>query len=182
VRQLCLIFVAMFLTSCASQYNGQALKKQPLASSQQSPAKSSEETSIVDGIYEFVSDSTNITSPEPRTERIATPQWQGLWIFHNGYFSQTLMKNDRTEWTPAHFPDDARKVGFDGAAGRYTVAGDAMKLHYRLSFYPGRTNEDRTLKYRFENDELILTEELIPGREYIAAGQRVTVLRRVRSE
>ena len=176
MRQLCLIFVAMFLTSCASQYNGQALKKQ------QPTTQSSQESSTVDGIYEFVSDSTNITSPEPRTERIANPQWQGLWIFHNGYFSQTLMKNDRTEWTPAHFPDDARKVGFDGVAGRYTVDGDAMKLHYRLSFYPGRANEDRTLKYRFENDELILTEELIPGREYIAAGQRVTVLRRVRSE
>ena len=178
MRQLLLTFVAIFLTSCASQYNGQALPKEVPETSQQSAVKSS--APMLDGIYEFVSDSTNITSPEPRNERIATPQWQGLWIFHSGYFSQTLMKNDRKEWTPAHFPDDARKVGFDGTAGGYSVVDrETIMLRCRLSFYPGRINEDRTLKYQFENDVLTLTEELIPGREYVAAGRRVIVLRKV---
>ncbi len=51
----------------------------------------------LDGVYEFVSRTTTVDAPDKSTERLSAPEWFGLWIFHNGYFSQTRMMNIRPD-------------------------------------------------------------------------------------
>ncbi len=100
--------------------------------------------------------------------------------FQNGYFSQTRGKKDRTEWTPAHFPDNPNAIGFDGGSGSFSVRDKTIELKYLTSFYPGRTGMIETLQFNVENDTLTLTEQMAPHMESLATGQRVTVLRRVK--
>jgi hypothetical protein len=153
------------------------LKQDPQSATQATnPAPT---VTTVDGIYEFVSRTTTITAPRQSTERLAAPEWYGLWIFRNGYFSQTRMKNIRPDWTPAQFPSNPQGLGFDGSSGTYVIKGDIIELDYRVNFYPGRIGAVEDLKYRFDNDTLTLTWEMLPGPEFGSTGQRVTVLRRI---
>jgi len=137
-------------------------------------------TASFDGVYEFVSRTTTVEAPDKKTERLSAPDWFGLWIFHEGYFSQTRMMNIRPDWTPAHFPSDPRGLGFDGSSGTYSVKDDIIELKHMVNFYPGRIGAVEDVKYHFENETLTLTLELIPGPESSARGQRVIVLRRIK--
>jgi len=135
---------------------------------------------VLDGTYEFVSEVTNVIAPEKRRDERTAVEWEGLWLFHDGYFSQTLAKRQRLDWTPSHFPDDARKLGFDAASGKYKLEGDTVQLDYGLTFYPVKAGKREILSLHFDGDNLSLTEELTPTREYAATGQRVLVLRKVK--
>lgn len=134
----------------------------------------------LDGVYEFVSRTTTVDTPETRTERLSAPEWFGLWIFHDGYFSQTRMMNIRPDWTPSQFPKDPSGLGFDGSSGTYSVKDDTIEMKHMVNFYPGRIGALEDVKYRFENETLTLTLELVPGPESRAKGQRVIVLRRIK--
>lgn len=178
------IFVAMLVVfyacGCAAQYgSSQKLQKQPLASPSQSATNMKSDSSALDGIYEFVSEVTNVTAPSQRNEQSTAAEWEGLWIFHNGHFSQTFAKKQRTDWTPSHFPNDPRKLGFDAASGVYKIEGNTVQLDYLLTFYPGKAGKREILTYDSDGKTMTLAEELTPTREYAATGQRVLVLRKV---
>ncbi len=134
----------------------------------------------LDGVYEFVSRTTTVDAPDKSTERLSAPEWFGLWIFHNGYFSQTRMMNIRPDWTPSQFPKDPSGLGFDGSSGTYSVKDDTIEMKHMVNFYPGRIGALEDVKYQFENETLTLTWQLIPGPESRARGQRVVVLRKIK--
>ena len=136
--------------------------------------------SSVDGVYEFVSRTTTVEEPGNSSERLSAPEWFGLWIFHDGYFSQTRMMNIRADWTPAHFPSDPRGLGFDGSSGTYSLKDDIIELKHMVNFYPGAIGAIEDVKYHLERETLTLTLDLIPGPESRAKGQRVIVLKRIK--
>ncbi len=111
-------------------------------------------------------------------ERMAQ-EWQGLWLFQKGYFSQTFAKKMRLDWTPTQFPDNPKKIGFDAGAGKYHIDGNSIQLDYDLTFYPGKTGRRDVITYHFDGDILTFTQPLVPHRESAATGQRTTVLRKL---
>jgi hypothetical protein len=173
LRRSVLLSVLIGFTLCACTRYDSESRAQPPASSVK------KDLSVFDGTYEFVSEVTDVIAPEKRRDERAALEWEGLWLFQNGYFSQTLAKRQRLDWTPSHFPDDARKLGFDSASGKYKLEGNTVQLDYVLTFYPGKAGKREILSYRFDGNQLTLTEELAPTREYAATGQRVLVLRKV---
>ncbi len=168
---LLLSAVALSLCACARYDN------QSLAQSSNSSVK--KDATVLDGTYEFVSEVTDITAPEKRHDERRVQEWEGIWLFRDGRFSQTMAKRQRLDWTPSHFPDDARKLGFDAASGKYKLQGDTVQLDYDLTFYPGKAGLREILTYHFDGDALTLTQELTPSRESAATGQRTVVLRKV---
>lgn len=180
MRLLLIMSAAIIACGCGFNYGWQESRSQPLPSSaSQSLARPRAEVATLNGVYELVSDTTTVTAPAQSVSQITSNEWKGLWFFQNGYFSQTLTKKERPEWTPLHFPTDARGTGFDGAAGTYSVEGETVELEYRLAFYPGRAYALDVMSYRLEGDTLTLTKELSPHREDLSEGQRVIVLRRI---
>jgi len=133
----------------------------------------------LDGAYEFVSEVTDISAPEKSHEERMAQEWQGLWLFQKGYFSQTFAKKMRLDWTPTQFPDNPKKIGFDAGAGKYHIDGNSIQLDYDLTFYPGKTGRRDVITYHFDGDILTFTQPLVPHRESAATGQRTTVLRKL---
>jgi hypothetical protein len=164
-------FVGLSLCACA-RYNDQSL-------AQSSASSVRKDASVLEGTYEFVSDVIELSAPEAKREERTAKEWDGIWLFRDGRFSQTMAKRQRLDWTPAHFPDDPRKLGFDAASGRYKMDGNTVQLDYDLTFYPGKAGRREILTYRFERDMLTLTQQLTPSRESAATGLRTLVLRKV---
>jgi hypothetical protein len=132
--------------------------------------------SPLDGAYEFVSETLELTNPESITERISTPAWTGLWLFQDGRFSQTMMKKGRGFLT---YPKRHASIGYESSAGTYVADTSVIKLEKDLSLHPLGAGRSVTLEYRFEGDLLILIEKMHPYTENIANGKRITTLKRV---
>ena len=178
LRYLFAVAAMILVLGCALR-TAQNVSKQTSSSENRSTSKSEANALPLDGVYEFVSRTTTVTAPQPSTEQLAAPEWYGLWVFHDGYFSQTRMKNIRPDWTPSQFPSAPEGLGFDGSSGTYAVKGSTLELKYMVNFYPGRVGAIEDLRYLLANDTLTLTWDLIPGTESRATGQRVTVLRKI---
>jgi len=167
------------LLACGDRPSARSIPRQDqpsTSSTNTTPSKAPE----IEGVYEFVSRTTTITAPRRSEERLVAPEWYGLWIFHNGYFSQTRMKNIRPDWTPAQFPSNPQGLGFDGGSGTYVIKGETIELDYHVNFYPGRMSAVEDLKYSLDASTLTLTWTMVPGPEFGSTGERVTVLRRIK--
>jgi hypothetical protein len=163
--------ISLSLCGC-TRYNSHSL-------AQSSNTSVKKGATVLDGTYEFVSEISEITAPELRHDERKSQEWEGIWLFRDGRFSQTMAKRQRLDWTPSHFPDDARKLGFDAACGRYKLDGNAVQLDYDLTFYPGKAGRREILTCRIDGDKLTMIQELTPTRESAATGQRTIVLRKV---
>jgi hypothetical protein len=176
VRWVLVTIISLSVMGCATGL----MSRSDSSSTSKDRTRNESSNASIDGVYEFVSRTTTVEAPTKSTERLSAPDWYGLWIFHDGYFSQTRMMNIRSDWTPAHFPNDAAGLGFDGSSGTYSMEGDTVRLKHMVNFYPGRIGTVEDVKYHFENEMLTLTLELVPGPESRAKGQRVIVLRRIK--
>ena len=134
----------------------------------------------LDGVYELVSETTETNFPEQKIEKRTSDEWQGVWFFQNGMFSQTMMKTRRPEWTPAHFPPNARETGFDGTSGSYRIDKGQIQMSYQLTFYPGRAFDDESWSYNLEKDVLTLTRTFRRSRENYADGSQIIMLKKLR--
>src|SRR5260370_24606748 len=99
----------------------------------------------LDGVYEFVSETLSVVKPKSYVERYTANEWDGLWFFHEGHFSETLMRRKRT-------PSDAsergpREAGFIGRAGTYSTVGSQLEVNYRQTIYPAAVNQGSTSQY-----------------------------------
>jgi len=166
LRKVPLIMFAIVLTGYGF-LNGQTEK------SKISPAKAQ----VLEGVYEFVSETTILTKPKPLIERRLASEWSGFWLFQNGHFSQTLMKKRRSY---SLFPPTQHELKYESSAGSYSLEGNTVLLTRTLSLHPFGVGRSTTFEYRIEEGTLTLTETMYPYKEDLSEGQRVTVLRRIK--
>jgi len=133
----------------------------------------------LDGVYNFVSETIAVTRPKKLTEQFGSSDWDGLWLFTGGHFSQTLMKKHRQFWLP-RFPRSAEALGYRSAAGTYKIDGDTLELIPNLHLSPYYLEQPWLLKYRLEGEMLTLTETLYANPHNENDGQRTILLRRVK--
>lgn len=132
----------------------------------------------LEGVYEFVSDTIVATKPKKLTQKVTSPQWVGLWLFKDGYFSQTLMKRERQFWLP-RFPRNAQELGYKSAAGAYKIQGKILELIPSLRLSPYYIDQSWLLEYRLEGETLTLLETLHANPHDETEGEHTIVLRRI---
>lgn len=164
LKLLVSFMILLFVGSCG---DGGSISRAP-----------SREMATVDleGVYEFVSEKTTVTKPEPGYEQNTSDQWSGMWFFRNRHYSQTMMQK-RREWPP--FPRNIRELGYQSSAGEYEIKGNLIVLRPILSLNPLNLIQSKTLEFELEGDMLTLTETMTPRLENLTEGTRVTLLRRV---
>lgn len=170
-----LAFTSMFVVAMLGVAMGQTPGGVEGQGGQKPPAPSR----IIDGAYAFVSETLSATAPEARVEKYDSSQWEGLWLFHNGFFSETLMRNDRSIYDRGK-AQNPRQAGFIARAGAYQLKDDRVELVENISIFPGAVKTPRTFRYRFDEDSLVLVEELTPHVESLTRGTRTIVLRRIK--
>lgn len=105
--------IVVALTACFMQGN-----KPAGGASTDDPAK-------LDGVYEFVSETTVLVKPKEVVNKRAAPEWVGLWQLRNGHYSRVLMKSRRDEFfDPKNFAD----LGFESFAGPYELKAGSVML------------------------------------------------------
>jgi hypothetical protein len=166
IRKAPLIVFAIVVTGY-SFLNGQTETSESL------PA----EVQVLDGVYEFVSETTILVEPKPIVERRLASEWSGLWFFQSSRFSQTLMKKRRSY---SLFPRTHQELKYESSAGSFILEGNTAILTRTLSLHPFGVGRSTTFEYRIEEGTLTLTETMSPYKEDLSKGQRVTVLRRIR--
>jgi hypothetical protein len=177
MRLLYFLLLSAFILGCEVHSDNQHVSNDHFGNTRNRiPPKSGH----IDGVYRFLSETTSITSPEVVRSTLADSEWKGLWFFQDGFFSKTMMKIDRTEWTPKQFPQDAKGTGFDGTAGTYAIRDNEIVMDDDLSFYPGASYARNIFEYRIDGQRLVLTQTLLPSRESASTGVRVIVLEKLR--
>lgn len=132
----------------------------------------------IEGVYTFVSETLSIKEPKERLEQYDSSQWEGLWLFQQSFFSETLMKKERSIYDRGK-KKSPRETGFIARAGKYKIDGNRVELVEDISVFPGSVKRPRTFRYEFNEDRLILVEDLQPHVESLAQGTCTIVLRRI---
>jgi hypothetical protein len=132
---------------------------------------------ILDGAYELISVTTTLTKPQKSTQRLLPPEWRGMWIFHDGRFSQTLMKQRRS-WNP--FPTNQEELGYRAGAGTYQIEGNRLRFDYEYNLNPYGISQRVYTDFSLEGDTLSMTDNFSPHLEDLSEGQTVIVLRRLK--
>ena len=144
------------------------------------PAEGQESVSSpsrLDGVYEFVSESTVLTKPKKTAYKRMSPEWAGIWQFQNGYYSRVMMKRRRENFfEPKKFED----LGFESFAGSYEIKEGSVWLRQPYAFNPLNVDRSALMTYRIDGDTLVLIEKLHPYIEDLREGTVTTVLRRVK--
>ena len=132
------------------------------------------ETQLLDGAYEFISETVVLEKPDNRTDERRSPEWKGLWIFQNGRFSRTLMKKERAFTSLA-----PESMGYASDAGTYKVVSGTLTLSPEITLYP-LPAEYQPLEFRFKSngDTITLTRTLRPYMEDLSSGRQTVVLQK----
>lgn len=132
----------------------------------------------LEGVYEFVSESTTLTKPEKTILNRTSSEWAGRWHFQGGYFSQTLMR--RGERDGICDPQKQDSIGYESFAGTYKIDGNVIELTWEFALSPLVVGRSILLQYHVEGNTLILVEKIHQNVHSIHEGIRTTMLRRVR--
>lgn len=131
----------------------------------------------LDGVYEFVSESTVLTKPEKTSYKRMSSEWGGVWQFQNGHYTRVLMKRRRDGFFDYKNLDD---LGFESFAGLYEIKGKSVWLRQTYAFNPFDVDGSALMAYRVDGDTLTLIEKLYPHVEDLREGTITTVLRRLK--
>jgi hypothetical protein len=131
----------------------------------------------LDGVYEFVSETTTLTKPRKASYKRMSPEWTGIWQFQNGSYTCVLMKGRRDEFFNRKKLED---VGFESFAGPYELEGERLRLMRKYTFHPWDVGRSKVVNYRVDGDTLTLIEALHPYVEDLREGTITTILRRVK--
>lgn len=134
-------------------------------------------SSTLDGVYEFVSESTVLTAPKRSVQERISAQWSGVWQFQSGHYTQVLMKRRRDNFFNSKTLGD---LGFESSAGSYEIQEENILLRRRYSFNPLNVDGFVLMAYRTDGNTLTLTQTLHPYVEDLREGTITTVLRRVK--
>jgi hypothetical protein len=166
-RLLCLTLGIAIASGCALQ------------TSQSSALEGSTmKTEDLQGVYEFVSDSVVLTKPQSSTTRRTSPEWVGMWLFLDGRFTQTLMKQKRS-WDP--FPVNQQELGYQSSTGTYKIDGTHIFLKHEFSLNPRGVSQLTVVDYRLDGGgTLSMTRKMSPQIEDLSEGEQVTILRKIK--
>ena len=78
-----------------------------------------------------------------------------------------------------YFPRYFEDVGYQSLAGTYKVEGDSLRLFKDCSLHPLWVENQEVFSYRFEDNNLVLTEALLPTIERVIEGERIIVLKKL---
>jgi len=131
----------------------------------------------LDGVYEFVSESTVLTKPTKSAYKRMLPEWAGVWQFQNGYYTRVLMKRRRDNFFDPKKLDD---LGFESFAGPYEIVRESVLLKQPYAFHPFNVGGSALLAYRLDGDILTLSQTLHPYIEDPREGTVTIVLRRIK--
>jgi hypothetical protein len=131
----------------------------------------------LDGVYEFVSESTILTKPRNTTYKRTSSEWVGVWQFQNGHYTRVLMKRRRDNFFNPKKLDD---LGFESFAGSYKIEGENVLLKQSYALNPLNVDGSVLMAYRIDGDTLTLIQTLHPYIEDLREGTITTVLRRLK--
>lgn len=130
----------------------------------------------LDGVYELVSESAELTKPRKTSSTALSSDWAGIWQFQNGYYSRIMMKRRRDTF----FSGQVEDLGFESFGGRYEIEGTSIRLIQDYAIHPFAVGRSALKTYRIDGDTLTLIERLQPYLEDSRKGTITTVLRRVK--
>ena len=125
----------------------------------------------LEGAYELVSLTKEVTEPKKYTSKTTSEQLRGLWLFKDGFFSCTEFEAAKGQHSEKYY----------STAGRYEVRGKGITLFndFALSLYEfGRRD---SYEFSLSGDVLTLTRSFdirIP--HSVEKGTSTVVLRRLR--
>lgn len=128
-----------------------------------------------EGTYEFLECETEIEKPSRTKSLQKAPEWAGLWLFQNGYYSSVIVKETRSEF----FDRRKNDLGFESFAGAFWISGDTVHFKRDYSYHPFFTGHEIAMKYRFANSILVLSYDLFPRLEDTRQGKVKIVLRKL---
>ena len=167
IRQITIIvFIAITFLTCFS--------------SSQNLAKKYSEGKIegkLDGVYEFISESTVLTKPRKTSLKRSKPEWGGVWHFQKNYYSCLLMERKRESFYDPKKLDD---FGFESFSGTYELEGDSVRLIQDYAFNPYSIGRSVQMKYKIEGERLTMTQSLSPYLEDLREGTITIVLHRLK--
>ena len=129
-----------------------------------------------DGVYELVSETTELTKPRKSSHTALSSDWAGIWQFQNGYYSRMMMKRKRD----AFFSGKVEDLGFQSFGGRYEIEGTSVRLIQDFAIHPFAVGRSALKTYRMDGDTLTLIERLQPYLEDSREGSVTTVLHRIK--
>ena len=133
-------------------------------------------TEGLDGIYQFVSETADLTEPSAITTIKMAPQWEGIWLFQKGYYSALITEKGREA---IYNNRTNTNVGAFAYAGKYQVLDTKLILQQEYAISPLEVNRSRTMEFKHQGDLLIFTQQLRPYMEDIRNGMVITVLKKV---
>lgn len=131
------------------------------------------------GAWELVSYTTVLTEPKAEKDVRAAPEWIGLWLFHEGYYSRILTKRDRNDDRFLH-PKGPEDMEFEASSGRYEIEGDRLLLSKPYAFRPLEHVRPDEYRMTLNGDTLTLVDRWLPHVESMSAGTTTIVLKRRR--
>jgi hypothetical protein len=158
------ILAIAMLSGCLA-HSSTALEEQPTIAA-----------NTLDGVYELVSETTELTKPRKTVYTALSSDWAGIWQFQNGYYSRIMMKRRRDTFFSGKIED----LGFESFAGRYEVEGANIRLIHDYAIHPFAVGRSALKTYRIDRDTLTLIERLQPYLEDSREGTITTILRRVK--
>ncbi|MCC6328626.1 MAG: hypothetical protein IT174_08925 [Acidobacteria bacterium] len=128
----------------------------------------------VDGTYVFISETT-VPERGERTIREG-PEWKGIYIFQDGVYSISLIRESRNDDWVAAFPKDYQALGYESEAGIYQVDGTHLKLEPKVSLHPFGY-QAREFILQLDEDGMILKSKTPTHSKRVPSGDIVIVLR-----
>lgn len=133
----------------------------------------------LDGIYEFVSQTSRFTEPVAESESRSSDDWTGIWIFYQGYFSRTVVKKKKS--AEAFVPPLSEVGDYQSATGRYVIDNGYVTMTYPLAQGSSFLRPE-LMQYRLKGSLLTLIETFTPNLHGNSKGSVVTILRRVKKQ
>lgn len=132
------------------------------------PEANAPESRNVDGIYDFVSETEELTKPEKQIKMRTSGEWEGVWHFCGGRFYRIIRKKTAS-------PEVRSEL--ESSVGSYRIQDNDLILMPQISQL-FRTPLTEKMAFKFEGKKLILTQELSSSYESISEGRVITILQR----
>lgn len=138
----------------------------------------------IDGVFEFISETTFVAKPTNEIENKTNKDWKGLWFFGEGHFCRNMMKIDRSNWMPDDFPSNNQEIGFDSVSGTFQIDFEKRTISFKkiLTLFPGNMLINESYDYELNGNLLTLTQLLSKNRHTMSEGKRVIVLRQIKGK